>query len=69
VKNKKMSVSEREMEEPRYNWLYFHGEDVRTKKFQKKINKKPTLTYVVLINTAIILGCISIIWILANLVG
>jgi len=69
VKNKKMSVSEREIEESRYNWLYFHGEDVRTKKFQKKINKKPTLTYAIWINTAIILGCILTIWILANLVG
>jgi len=64
-----MSVSEREMEENRYNWLYFHGKDVRTKKFQKKINKKSTLTYAVLINTAIILGCILIIWILATLMG
>ena len=64
-----MSVSEKEMEENRYNWLYFHGKDVRTKKFQKKINKKPTLAYAILINTAIILGCISIIWILANLMG
>jgi len=69
VKNKKMSVSEREMEESRYNWLYFHGKDVRTKKFQKKINKKPTLTYAILINTAIILGCILTIWILATLMG
>ncbi len=64
-----MSVSESEMDESRYNWLYFHGEDVRTKKFQKKINKKPTLTYTILINTSIILGCILIIWILASLVG
>jgi hypothetical protein len=69
VKNKKMSVSESEMDKSRYNWLYFHGEDVRTKKFQKKINKKPTLTYAILINTSIILGCILIIWILASLVG
>ena len=64
-----MSVSESEMDESRYNWLYFHGEDVRTKKFQKKINKKPTLTYAILINTSIILGCILIIWIVANLSG
>jgi len=64
-----MSVSESEMDKSRYNWLYFHGEDVRTKKFQKKINKKPTLTYAILINTSIILGCILIIWILASLVG
>ena len=64
-----MSVSEREMEERKYNWLYFHGKDVRTKEFQKKINKKPTLAYVILINTAVILGIISIIWILASLGG
>jgi len=69
VKNKKLSVSKKEMEESRYNWLYFHGEDVRTKKFQKKINKKPTLTYAILINTTIIVGSILLIWILANLVG
>ena len=41
-----MSVSESEMDESRYNWLYFHGEDVRTKKFQKKINKKPIAQWV-----------------------
>ena len=64
-----MSVSESEMDESRYNWFYFHGKDVRSKKFQKKINKKPTLTYAILINSVIIIGCILIIWILANLVG
>ncbi len=64
-----MSVSESEMDESRYNWLYFHGEDVRTKKFQKKINKKPTLTYAILINATIITACILIIWIVANLSG
>jgi len=62
-------MSESEIEERRYNWLYFHGVDVRTKKFQKKINKKPTLTYAILINIAIILSCILIIWIVANLMG
>ena len=55
-----MSVSERELEERRYNWFYFHGKDVRTKEFQKKINKKPTLTYAILINTAVILSLIHI---------
>jgi len=64
-----MSVSEREVEEIKYNWLYFHGEDVRTKKFQKKIHKKPTLTYAILINAIIIIGSIFIIWILASLMG
>jgi len=64
-----MSVSEREIEESKYRWLYFHGKDVRTKRFQKKINKKSTLTYAILINIAIILGSIFIIWIVANLTG
>ncbi len=64
-----MSVSEREVEESKYNWLYFHGEDVRSKKFQKKINKKPTLTSAILINASIIIACILLIWILANLMG
>ena len=64
-----MSVSESEMDKSRYNWLYFHGEDVRAKKFQKKINKKPTLTYAILINISIILGCILLFWVLASLVG
>ena len=64
-----MSVSERELEEKKYNWLYFHGKDVRTKRFQKKINKKPTLVYVIMINTAIISGIILIFWILASLGG
>ena len=64
-----MSVSEREMEESKYNWLYFHGKDVRTKKFQKKINKKPTLVYAILMNATIIIGCILIIWIIATLMG
>jgi hypothetical protein len=64
-----MSVRKREMEELRYNWLYFHGKDVRTKKFQKKINKKPTLTYAILVNTAIILGSTLIFWMVVNLVG
>ncbi|NVM16755.1 MAG: hypothetical protein HWN80_03505 [Candidatus Lokiarchaeota archaeon] len=64
-----MSVSEREVEEKKYNWLYFHGKDVRTKKFQKKINKRPTLAYAIIINTAVILSIILTIWILASLVG
>jgi len=64
-----MCVSEREVEESRYKWLYFHGEDVRSKKFQKKINKKPTLTSAILINATIIIASILLIWIVANLMG
>ena len=47
-------------------YMYFHGKDVRTKKFQKKINRKPTLTIAILTNVIIILLMIFIIWLLSN---
>jgi hypothetical protein len=52
--------------ERKYRYVIFHGEDVRTDKFQKKINRKPTLTYAILTNIIIILGGIFIVWLLAN---
>jgi hypothetical protein len=55
--------------EKKYRYVLFHGEDVRTKKFQKKINRKPTLTYAILTNVVIILGLIFIVWLLANFSG
>jgi hypothetical protein len=55
--------------ERKYRYVLFHGEDVRTKKFQKKINRKPTLTYAILTNVVIILGLIFIVWLLANFSG
>ena len=64
-----MSVSESEIDDRKYNWFYFHGEDVRTEKFKKKINKRPTLTYAILMNATIIIRCILIIWIIATLMG
>ena len=48
-----MSKSESTAEE-KYRYVTFHGEDVRTKRFQKKINRKPTLVYTILANIIII---------------
>ena len=57
----------RSIAERKYRYVFFHGEDVRTKKFQKKINRKPTLKYVILGNSIILLGSIYILWLLINL--
>jgi len=63
-----MSKSESTAEE-KYRYITFHGEDVRTKRFQKKINRKPTLVYTILTNIIIILLFIFIMWLLVNLFG
>ncbi|MHA2287841.1 MAG: hypothetical protein ACXABG_03540 [Promethearchaeota archaeon] len=61
-----MSKSESTIER-KYRYDTFHGEDVRTKRFQKKINRKPTLVYVVLANAIILFASIFIIWLLVNI--
>lgn len=69
IKNKlkgdliKASVSEKIPSQKHQKIMYFHGNNIRTEKFQKKINKKPTLTHAVLINSIIIISIIMIIWI------
>ena len=61
-----MSVSESKTKR-KYHYVTFHGEDIRTKEFQKKINRKPNLNYVILTNSIIIIVCIFIVGLLANL--
>ncbi len=46
----------------KHRFIYFHGKDIRTKKFQKHINRKSRLTKVVLTNLFIIVSLILIIW-------
>ena len=58
-----MSVSESVAEDDK-RVIYFHGKDIRDKKFQKNINKKASLTRAILINAALIIGIISIIFII-----
>lgn len=53
----------------KYRYVTFHGEDVRNKRFQKKINRKPTLVYTILTNIIIILLFIFIMWLLVSLFG
>ena len=52
----------------KYRYVYFHGKDVRTKKFQKKINRKPTLTKTILINSIIIISLIIVLWIIMSII-
>jgi hypothetical protein len=61
-----MSVSESVSEDDE-RILYFHGKDIRDKKFQKKINKKASLARAILINTALITFVIFVIFIIVNL--
>ncbi len=65
-----MSMSE-SITEKEDEIILFHGKDVRSKKFQKKINRKSnsSLFRVVIINSAIIVGLIMIIFILVNTIG
>ena len=42
--------------------VYFHGKDIRTKKFQKHINRKSKLNKVILVNSIIIVSLILITW-------
>jgi len=55
-------MSEGISEETRKNLVYFHGKNVRSKKLLKRMSKKPSLTRAILINTAIIVVSILIVW-------
>jgi len=70
---KMISVSEKiqeKVDEEKAN-IYFHGKDIRSKKFQKRINQKSntTLAYAIIINSIIIIGLIAIIWIISTIIG
>lgn len=70
---KKISVSEmvQKRVDKEKDKLYFHGKCVRSKKFQKRINRKSstTLAYAIIINTIIIIGIIMVIWIILTITG
>ncbi|MFX0057706.1 MAG: hypothetical protein ACFE85_06975 [Candidatus Hodarchaeota archaeon] len=65
---KKISVSNKVEER---ETIFFHGKDVRSKKFQKRMNRKSntTLAYAILINSIIIIGLIMVIWIVITTIG
>ncbi|MHA1191400.1 MAG: hypothetical protein ACTSP9_03780 [Promethearchaeota archaeon] len=64
-------MSENIMENEEDRIILFHGKDVRSKKFQKKINRKSksSLFRVVIINAGILVGLIMIIFLLVNTIG
>ena len=57
-----MSVSESMKEEDK-QVIYFHGKDIRDQKFQKRINKKASLTKAILLNAALIIGITLVLFI------
>jgi hypothetical protein len=61
-----MSMSE-SVSEKEKKVVYFHGKDVRDKKFQKKINRKASLGRAIIINTALIVGVIMVLFIITLL--
>ena len=64
-------MSEKIMENEEDRIILFHGKDVRSKKFQKKINRKSksSLFRVVIINAGILIGLIMIIFLLVNTIN
>ena len=70
-KGDNMSISESITEKEKDRIILFHGKDVSSKKFQKKINRKSksSLFRVILINSALIVGLIMIIFLLVNTIG
>lgn len=55
-------MSKSVVEERKKDMMYFHGKDIRSKKFRRNIQKKASLTHAILINTAIIIISIIIVW-------
>jgi hypothetical protein len=60
---KKTVPSDKVLKE-KHRIVYFHGKDIRTKKFQKHINRKSNLNKVILFNSVIIVSLILIAWII-----
>ncbi|MBY9004125.1 MAG: hypothetical protein KGD73_09165 [Candidatus Lokiarchaeota archaeon] len=63
-----MSINESSTEKDKDVVMLFHGKDIRSKKFQKRINRKSksSLFRVVIINAAVIIGLILIVFVLVN---
>lgn len=65
-----MSINESSTEKDKDVIILFHGKDVRSKKFQKRMNRKSksSLFRVVIINAAVIVGLIMIVFLLVNMI-
>lgn len=62
-------MSESVSEEKQKDIVYFHGKNINSKKFQKRIHKKASLIRAILINTTIIITSILIIWVCIMFTG
>ena len=63
-----MSLSE-SYAEKKHKFVYFHGKNIHSKKFQKRINRKSNLSRVILVNILIISVAILTVWFLMLMVG
>ncbi|MFX1493674.1 MAG: hypothetical protein ACFFBZ_05280 [Promethearchaeota archaeon] len=59
---KKVAPPNDKVSKKKHQIVYFHGKDIRTKKFQKHINSKSKLHKVILVNSVIIVSLILITW-------
>ncbi|MFX0140996.1 MAG: hypothetical protein ACFFDN_45575 [Candidatus Hodarchaeota archaeon] len=60
--NEESATPNDKISKKKHQIVYFHGKDVRTKKFQKHINRKSKLNRVILVNSVIIVSLILITW-------
>ncbi len=63
-----MSKSESRTESKYFKPFCFHGKDIRSIKYQKKLHRKRSLTRVVLFNIMIIILLIFSVWILTSII-
>jgi hypothetical protein len=70
-KGDNMSMNENITEKEKDRIILFHGKDIRSKKFQKIMNRKSnsSLFRIILINSAVIVSLIMIIFLLVNTIG
>ena len=64
-------MSERVLKEEKDKIILFHGQDIHSKKFQKRINQKSkkSLFRVILINSIIIISLILLVILVFNIIG
>ncbi len=60
--NEEITTPNYRISKEKHQIVYFHGKDIRTKKFQKHINRKSKLNKVILVNSVIIISLILITW-------
>jgi len=65
---KKQISGNEKVSKEKYRFVSFHGKDIRTKKFQKRINRKAKLTRIILVNSVIIIATIMVLGIAMRII-